>query len=65
MATPSGSNEDFGGGEHGTNGTTGAVYKAEGRFVAKVERRLNQRPRKTLGFHAPADKLQQSVATIN
>lgn len=31
----------------------------------KVARRLNQRPRKTLGFHAPADKLQQSVVMIN
>lgn len=28
----------------------------------KVASRLNQRPRKTLGFHTPADKLQTSVA---
>jgi IS30 family transposase len=25
--------------------------------------RLNQRPRRTLGFHTPADKLQASVAS--
>lgn len=28
----------------------------------KVAMRLNQRPRKTLGFHTPADKLQDNVA---
>jgi len=28
----------------------------------KIALRLNQRPRKTLGFHTPADKLQASVA---
>lgn len=28
----------------------------------KIARRLNQRPRKTLGFQTPADKLQASVA---
>lgn len=30
----------------------------------KVALRLNQRPRKTLGYHTPADKLEGSVATI-
>ena len=30
----------------------------------KVARRLNERPRKTLGFHTPADKLAASVASI-
>ena len=30
----------------------------------KVARRLNERPRKTLGFHTPADKLASSVALI-
>src|SRR6267143_2398076 len=29
----------------------------------KVALRLNQRPRKTLGFQTPASKLQQSVAS--
>jgi len=28
----------------------------------KIALRLNQRPRKTLGFHTPADKLEASVA---
>ena len=31
----------------------------------KVARKLNQRPRKTLGYKTPADKLQVSVATIS
>jgi IS30 family transposase len=31
----------------------------------KVARRLNQRPRKTLGYETPADKLQASVASIS
>ena len=31
----------------------------------KVELRLNQRPRKTLGFETPASKLQASVASIH
>lgn len=31
----------------------------------KVARRLNQRPRKTLGFETPADKLQASVAATS
>jgi IS30 family transposase len=31
----------------------------------KIAVRLNQRPRKTLGFHTPADKLQASVALTN
>ncbi|HXN73372.1 MAG TPA: IS30 family transposase, partial [Candidatus Acidoferrales bacterium] len=30
----------------------------------QVSLRLNQRPRKTLGFQTPASKLQQSVASI-
>ena len=30
----------------------------------KVARRLNQRPRKILGFYTPADKLEASVALI-
>ena len=29
----------------------------------RVSLRLNQRPRKTLGFHTPASKLQASVAS--
>jgi len=29
----------------------------------QVSLRLNQRPRKTLGFHTPASKLQASVAS--
>jgi IS30 family transposase len=31
----------------------------------KIAMKLNQRPRKTLGFHTPADKLQLSVASIH
>jgi IS30 family transposase len=31
----------------------------------KVARKLNQRPRKTLGYETPADKLQASVASIS
>lgn len=31
----------------------------------KIALRLNQRPRKTLGFCTPADKLQASVATTD
>ena len=31
----------------------------------KVALRLNQRPRETLGFETPADKLRQSVALIS
>ena len=31
----------------------------------KVARKLNQRPRKTLGYATPADKLQASVASIS
>ncbi len=31
----------------------------------KIARRLNQRPRKTLGFETPADKLQASVASTS
>ena len=31
----------------------------------KVARKLNQRPRKTLGYQTPADKLQASVASIS
>jgi len=31
----------------------------------KVARRLNERPRKTLGFHTPADRLAASVASIS
>ena len=30
----------------------------------KVALRLNQRPRKTLGFNTPADRLKASVASI-
>ena len=30
----------------------------------KVALRLNQRPRKTLSFYTPADRLEASVATI-
>jgi len=29
----------------------------------EIALRLNQRPRQTLGFHTPADKLQASVAS--
>jgi IS30 family transposase len=31
----------------------------------KVALRLNQRPRKTLGFETPASRLQASVATTH
>jgi len=31
----------------------------------KIALRLNQRPRKTLGFHNPARKLQDSVASTH
>ncbi|HEV7612996.1 MAG TPA: IS30 family transposase, partial [Steroidobacteraceae bacterium] len=31
-------------------------------YLDKIALRLNQRPRKTLGFKTPADKLQESVA---
>lgn len=31
----------------------------------EVAMRLNQRPRKTLGFHTPAQKLAQSVASAD
>jgi hypothetical protein len=31
--------------------------------LAQVSLRLNQRPRKTLGFETPASKLQASVAS--
>ena len=31
--------------------------------LAQVAQRLNQRPRKTLGFQTPASRLQQSVAS--
>lgn len=31
----------------------------------KIAMKLNQRPRKTLGFHTPADKLRLSVATTD
>jgi IS30 family transposase len=31
--------------------------------LGQVSLRLNQRPRKTLGFQTPADKLQASVAS--
>ena len=31
----------------------------------KIALRLNQRPRKTLGFHTPAAKLEASVALIH
>ena len=44
-------------------GTDLSVYsQAE---LNKVARKLNQRPRKTLGYETPADKLQASVASID
>jgi IS30 family transposase len=44
-------------------GTDLSVYsQAE---LNKVARKLNQRPRKTLGYETPADKLQASVASIS
>ena len=44
-------------------GTDLSVYsQAE---LNKVARKLNQRPRKTLGYATPADKLQASVAAIS
>ena len=32
-------------------------------FLNKIARRLNERPRKTLGFQTPAAKLSQAVAS--
>jgi IS30 family transposase len=29
----------------------------------RIARRLNERPRKTLGYHTPADKLREAVAS--
>ena len=44
-------------------GTDLSVYsQAE---LNKVARKLNQRPRNTLGYKTPADKLQESVASIS
>ena len=42
-----------------------ARYNQQGRHddAIKVALRLNQRPRKTLGFQTPASKLQESVAS--
>ena len=44
-------------------GTDLSVYsQAE---LNKVARKLNQRPRKTLGYETPADKLQASIASVD
>jgi IS30 family transposase len=43
-------------------GTDLSVYSQS--ELNKVARRLNQRPRKTLGYETPADKLQACVASI-
>jgi IS30 family transposase len=40
-----------------------SVYSQE--ELDAVALRLNQRPRKTLGFQTPADKLQASVASTH
>jgi IS30 family transposase len=63
-------------GQPGTNENTNRLlrqYLPKGRDrsvysqaqLNKVSRKLNQRPRKTLGFMTPADKLQESVPTIS
>jgi IS30 family transposase len=44
-------------------GTDISVYSQS--QLNKVARKLNQRPRKTLGYETPADKLQASVASIS
>jgi IS30 family transposase len=44
----------------GHPGTDLSVYSQE--ELDEVALKLNQRPRKTLGFQTPADKLQASVA---
>jgi IS30 family transposase len=40
-----------------------SVYSQE--ELDEVALKLNQRPRKTLGFKTPADKLQASVASTH
>lgn len=32
-------------------------------YLNRIARRLNERPRKTLGYHTPADKLREAVAS--
>jgi len=32
-------------------------------YLSKIAKRLNERPRKTLGFRTPADKLSEAVAS--
>ena len=44
-------------------GTDLSVYSQS--ELNKVARKLNPRPRKTLGYETPADKLQASVASIS
>lgn len=44
-------------------GTDLSVYSQS--ELNKIARRLNQRPRKTLGYETPADKLQASVASTH
>ena len=44
-------------------GTDLSIYSQS--ELNKVALRLNQRPRKTLGFRTPADKLEASVATTS
>jgi IS30 family transposase len=41
------------------------LYRASEADLNKVALRLNQRPRKTLGFETPASKLQASVASTS
>ena len=55
------------GSNENTNGFAATVFPARNRsshayfsqdYLNRIARRLNQRPRKTLGFETPADRLQ-------
>jgi IS30 family transposase len=46
-----------------TVATNAKVYFCDQTQLDQVTLRLNQRPRKTLGFETPASKLQASVAS--
>jgi IS30 family transposase len=51
---------------HGSHGRQGLLLRSSEPLAARHDRvalRLNQRPRKTIGFETPASRLQASVAT--